>query len=65
MQALVPAGIPSNQGRRELILDRQSVYMSKGTRERCNKPHRRLEPWWAGNSLLLVVLVLSSQATNC
>ena len=59
---------PTNQGERELILDRQSSpdgFVLRETAGCCNKPYRPLRPWWTGSRLIQEVTVqLPEQATS-
>jgi hypothetical protein len=59
---------PTNQGERELMLDRQSSpdgFVLRETADCCNKPYRPLRPWWTGSRLFQEVTVqLAEQATS-
>ena len=59
---------PTNQGERELMLDRQSSlcgFVLRETAGCCNKPYRPLRPWWTGSRLFQEVTVqVSEQATS-
>src|SRR2546421_3756111 len=59
---------PTNQGERELILDRQSSpdgFVLRETPDCCNKPYRPLRPWWTGSRLFQEVTVqVAEQATS-
>src|SRR5258708_33743189 len=59
---------PTNQGERQLMLDRQSSSGGLVFREAadcCNKPYRPLMPWWTGSRLSEEVTVqIIEQATS-
>src|SRR5712692_5215191 len=59
---------PTNQGERQLMLDRQSSpggLVFRETAGCCNKPYRPLVPWWTGSRLSREVTVqVSEQATS-
>src|SRR5260221_3795472 len=65
---LQPASNPTNQGERQLMLDRQSSpggLVFRETAGCCNKPYRPLVPWWTGSRLSREVTVqVSEQATS-
>ncbi len=65
---LQPARNPTNQGERQLMLDRQSSpggLVFRETAGCCNKPYRPLVPWWTGSRLSREVTVqVSEQATS-
>src|SRR5258707_325163 len=58
---------PTNQGERELMLDRQSSHAVdfRVAGSCCNKPYRPLRPWWTGSRLSREVTAqVSEQATS-
>jgi len=58
---------PTNQGERQLMLDRQSSQAvdKRTASDCCNKPYRPLVPWWTGSRLFReVTLQLAEEATS-